>query len=106
MKKVVMILCLLAVTTSWAVAGEQPSIARGKELFNGKQLGTNSKSCASCHPDGNNMNKAAGYKESKLAGIINQCIKMPLKGNPLAANSTDLKSLIMYIKSLAPQAKM
>lgn len=61
-------------------------ITRGEELFNGKQLGKNGMSCADCHLDGKNLEDAAGYKEDKLAGIINQYIKNPLKGNSLAAD--------------------
>ncbi len=102
MKKAGLILCLMTAAASWALAGEQASVKRGEELFNSQQLGTNGKSCATCHPGGKGMSEAAGYKEDELAGTINQCIKKPLEGKPLAAGSSDLKSLVMYIRSLAP----
>jgi hypothetical protein len=105
MKETGMILCLLIATASWGLAGEPPSIKRGEELFRSTQLGTNGKSCATCHPGGKRLEASAAYNENELAGIINQCITNPLKGKPLAANSIDLKSLVMYIKSLAPPAK-
>ena len=102
MKKTGMVLCLLLAAASWVVAGEQPSAARGEKLFNSTQLGTNGKSCSGCHAGGKGMEKVAGYEADELAGIINQCISKPLKGKPLADDSADLKSIIMYIKSFAP----
>lgn len=102
MKKAMMVLFLVLATASWgSAADEQPSLKRGEELFNSTQLGTSGKSCASCHPGGKKLEAAAGYKDDKLAAIINRCIMKPLKGKPLAADSTDLRSLIIYLKSFA-----
>jgi len=105
MKDAALILCLLIATASWGAEGEQPSLKRGEELFKSSHLGTNKKSCDSCHPGGKGMEVSAGYKEEELAGIINQCIVTPLKGKPLAADSVDMKSLVLYIKSLAVPAR-
>lgn len=105
MKEAGMVLFLVVAAASWGWAAEQPSLKRGEELFNSTQLGTSGKSCASCHSGGKKLEEVAGYKDDELAGIVNQCIMKPLKGKPLAADSTDLKSLIMYLKSFAPAAK-
>jgi cytochrome c peroxidase len=105
MKITGLIICLLSATASWVVAAEQPSVKRGGELFISPQLGTNGKSCSSCHSGGKGLEASAGYKEEELAGIVNQCISKPLAGKPLAADSSDLKSLVMYIKSLAAPVK-
>ena len=49
MKIRVMVFTVLLLAASLAMADEQPSAARGKELFNSTTLGTNGKSCAGCH---------------------------------------------------------
>ncbi len=105
MKKAGLILCLLGAAASWGAAADEPSVDRGKELFNSTVLGTNGKKCSDCHPGGKGLEEAAGYGVANLRGIINGCITNPLKGKALAADSTDLASLVMYIKSLAPPAK-
>ena len=102
MKTAGMVLLLVLATAAWGWAAEQPSLKRGEELFNSTGLGTNGKSCASCHAGGKMLGESATYKDDELGGIINQCITKPLRGKPLAAGSTDLTSLIMYLKSLAP----
>jgi hypothetical protein len=103
MKRIGLLLSMLAVA-SLSMAGDGVSPARGKNLFTGKQLGTNGKSCNLCHPDGKGLEKAAAYDEGELGEIINQCIKNPLKGKALDPASAEMKSLVLYIKSLAPSA--
>lgn len=90
-----------AFLASMAMAGEGPSKKLGKELFERPKLGSNGKSCADCHPDGKGLNKAASYDADELGNIINQCIKGPLEGNGLAPSENNMKSLIIYIKSLS-----
>lgn len=104
MKRIGIILSMLAVA-SLAMAGEGASLAKGKDLFTSKQLGTNGKSCNLCHPDGKGLEKAALYDEGELGEIINQCIKNPLEGKTLDPASVEMKSLILYIKSLASSAR-
>lgn len=105
MKTAGMVLLLVLAAASWGLAADQPSLKRGEELFTSTQLGTSGKTCASCHPGGKKLEEAAAYKDDELAVIINQCIVKPLKGKPLAADATDLKSLIMYLKSFAPATR-
>jgi len=103
MKRIGISLSILAVA-SLALAGNGASAGKGKELFTGKKLGTNGKSCSTCHPDGKGLKKAAAYDDEELGSIINQCITNPLKGKALDPTSTEMKSLVLYIKSLAPLA--
>lgn len=105
MKEAGMILFFLIATASWVAAGERSSLARGEELFKSTKLGANGKSCADCHAGGKMLEKAAGCKEEELAKFINHCIKAALGGKPLAADSPDLASLVMYVKALAIPAK-
>jgi len=84
-----------------AIAIDAPSVDRGKELFTSTQLGTNGKSCASCHRNGKNLEGVGEYDDARLGGIVNQCIMKPLQGKALDPASNDLKSLVMYLKTFA-----
>ncbi len=98
MKKGAAMILLLALPAV-VMAGEGPSLERGKELFTASALGTNGKSCAGCHPGGEKLAKAATYADDDLAEIINTCIRKPLAGNPLPTDSDDMKSMIIYIRT-------
>jgi cytochrome c peroxidase len=99
------LLCTLAVTASLAIAVDTPSLEQGRELFNSVKLGTNGKSCSTCHPDGRGLGDAGGYDTARLGKIINQCIDKSLKGTALPLESPELQSLIMYVQSLAAMGK-
>ena len=101
MIKAGLMLVMPALVASMALAGDTPSMEQGKGLFNSTKLGTNGKSCATCHSDVKKLEKAATYDEGQLGDIINQCIENPLKGNALDPASRDMRSLIIYIKSFA-----
>ena len=103
MKRFAVCLSMLAMA-AFALAADGASPARGKELFTGKNLGTNGKSCSTCHPGGKGLEKAAAYDDEELGSVINQCIINPLKGTALAPSSSEMKSIIRYIRSLAPAA--
>lgn len=104
MKMLTAILTMWAVSASLAMAAGQPSLERGKELFNSTILGTNGKSCASCHAGGKKLEEAAGYDQNQLEMIVNQCIVKALAGKAFAPGSPDLTSLVAYLKTLAPAA--
>jgi cytochrome c len=93
-------IALAALMTS-ALAAGQPSVERGKELFYSTALGTNYKSCATCHPEGSKLHDAASYDDKRLVKIINLCIGNMLKGKPLPPDSDDMASLVSYLKSFA-----
>ena len=94
------IFALLALMTT-ALAADQASVARGKDLFNSTQLGSNQKSCATCHSDGRKLATAASFDEKKLAQIVNQCIQNALEGKELPPKSADMASIIMYLRTFA-----
>lgn len=83
-----------------ATAGES-SVELGQKLFNDPKLGgtTSGKSCGSCHAGGKGMEKAG--KRADLAEMINQCIVGPLKGQKIDGRTKEMRSLKMYIESLA-----
>ncbi|WP_298269360.1 cytochrome C [Geobacter sp.] len=83
-----------------AAYAAEVSLDRGKELFESVKLGTNGKSCATCHPGGRKLEWAASsYGDEKLTSIVNRCIEKSLKGKPLDPDSDDMKSLVGYIKT-------
>jgi hypothetical protein len=103
MKKVFgifVILALLISSAGYLIAAEEPSVELGKRLFNEKTLGgaTGSVSCATCHPGGKGLEKAA--QNPDLAAVVNRCIAGPLKGQKIAPDSVEMKSLLLYIKTL------
>lgn len=104
MKTSMATLTMLAVLVSLAMATSQFSVDRGKEMFNSTALGTNGKSCASCHSEGKGLEEAAAFDRKELEKIVNQCIVRALKGKALAPGSPDLASLVAYLKTLAPAA--
>ncbi|RMG69001.1 MAG: hypothetical protein D6710_09425 [Nitrospirae bacterium] len=96
----------LVVALSVAVAFAAGDIAKGKALFKDTSLGTNGKSCNTCHPDGSGINGQKGsYKimNNKLATVedaVNFCIEKALRGKPLPKDSQKMKDIVSYIKIL------
>jgi cytochrome c len=84
-------------------------VAKGKALFEDTGLGTNGKSCASCHPGGEGLaGVAAEYpvkdpetgETRELSDTINACITANLEGKALDPQSSEMKSLEAYLNTL------
>ena len=95
-----LVMCGSIIWCSSVIGADAPSLERGKLLFNSEKLGTSGKSCATCHGDVNKLTSAAVYDEDKMVNIINKCIAGPLKGIKLDSRSAEMKSLVLYLKSL------
>lgn len=100
MGKVGITFVLLAALAAPAAAAA-PSVERGRELFESTQLGTNGRSCASCHQGGKKLAKAATYDEGELREIVNRCVQGPLEGKALDPASAEMKSLVLYLRTFA-----
>lgn len=105
---IALLIVLAAVLTTGMSGAKQheASADMGKALFNDAKLGTSGKTCGSCHADGKGLEKAGASAD--LEKTINACITTPLKGTALDAKSVEMKSLVLYIKSLGekkPAAK-
>jgi len=89
-------------------SGEEASVKKGEALFNDPELGSIGSSCNTCHTDGRGLEKAAkkmtwiigGKVHSTLEGAINYSIVTGLRGNALNVESVEMRSLVLYIKSL------
>ncbi|MBI5026249.1 MAG: hypothetical protein HZC12_05895 [Nitrospirae bacterium] len=120
--KVFLLAVLSAIlAVSFAYAAEKPkpkaenaSVEKGKALFNNPKLGggTVGKSCNSCHYNGQGLEKSGakeefnimGKKQKGLEEAINFCIEIALKGKAIDPKSDDMKSMVIYIKSLGKKA--
>lgn len=99
------VICSGIIWSSGVWGAELPSLERGGELFASEQLGTSGKSCASCHPGGSRLEETGATGDKELTTIINNCITGPLKGKALDPESADMKSLLLYLRSLAGSGK-
>jgi mono/diheme cytochrome c family protein len=89
-------------------SGEKASVKKGKALFNDPELGSSGSSCNTCHTDGRGLEKAAkkrkwiigGKVHSTLEEAINYSITTGLRGNALKVESVEMRSLVLYIRSL------
>ena len=101
MKKLTgLVICGSIVWCSSVIGADPPSLEMGRLLFNNEKLGTSGKSCATCHLDVDKLKAAAAYDEDELVSLINKCITGPLKGVKLDSRSAEMKSLVLYLKSL------
>ncbi len=89
----------IALMSGIAMGVDSSSAALGQKLFNDATLGNsaNDKSCNSCHPGGQGLEKAGA--KPKLAGIINKCVTGQLKGKKIDGRTVAMRSLKMYVKS-------
>ncbi|MBI5191411.1 MAG: cytochrome C [Nitrospirae bacterium] len=109
MKRLTCVLSCLAVLALSlpAYAEDAPSAELGKKLFNDPALGTNGKSCATCHPSEKKVGELAtrgtwfGGRAKTLVQANNICITGPLAGKALPEDSVEARSLAMYMNSLA-----
>jgi cytochrome c553 len=91
------VVLVFAALTAYAVQ-QEASAEKGRALFNDPNLGTNGKTCDTCHHDGKGLANAAA--KGDLNDTISGCIRVSLKGNPLGTNSVEVRSLALYIKSM------
>jgi cytochrome c len=94
----------------------EKSVARGKELFNSKDLGK--KTCVECHenpdkPQFNLVTRSFGYpaysvKKRSVVSLgqkINEMLTAKSRGKEMALGSADLVALEAYVMSLKKGAK-
>jgi mono/diheme cytochrome c family protein len=105
MKSAMLVSLLMAAMALPAMAADEASLEKGQQLFASKELGTNGRSCATCHPGGKGLEKAGRLSDEDLADMVNTCIKKPLQGKELDPESAEVKSLVAYIKSISTQGR-
>jgi cytochrome c len=84
---------------SFAYATEKPGIDLGEKLFQSESLGSNGKSCSSCHSGGKGLQEISSYDDATLKEMINFCIRDALKGEMIGLDSNEMNSLLSYLRS-------
>ena len=82
----------------------QSVVKKGRQVFTDPNLGSNGIVCAQCHPNGANTHPETYPKFQKQIGrvammweMINWCIRNPLEGKDLAADSAEMIAIQAYI---------
>ena len=96
----------LLLALALAAPGEV-TIENGKALFTSPDLGANGKTCTLCHAGGKAFDpeelRAASPKE---VGILsNHCLSLRMKTPKLAPDSSELQSLILYVKTFQQKGR-
>lgn len=99
------VVCAVLISVGGAWAAGPPSLESGQQLFESAKLGTSGKSCSSCHQGGKDLKGIETSSDEQLAATINRCIAGALKGKRLDPESSDMKSLVLYLKSFAGTGK-
>ena len=99
MNRIIFPVLLLVFYTSPIIAMEAPTASLGKKLYNASNIGSNEKSCASCHPDGKGLDEINAYDDGMLKEMVNFCIRDALKGEMIDLESTEIESFLIYLRS-------
>lgn len=91
---------LLPLAAGMATATEGPTVAIGEVLFTSTTLGSNGKSCSSCHPGGKGLAEIGAYDDATLKEMINFCIRDALAGRMFAPESQEIESMLLYLRTL------
>jgi cytochrome c len=99
-----------------ATGSKAELLRKGNQLWNDSKLGNSGLACSSCHiNDVGLMNDTfakpyphfvsmpadqAGVKQVNASEMVNFCMVVPMQGEPLAWNSTELAALTAYVKSI------
>ena len=107
-KRGVLICLILAFAAATAYSGD---VKKGEVIFNDSSLGTNGKSCNSCHANGKGIDagkktfEILGTKQESMEGAVNFCIEMALSGTALEKNSEKMNDLVSYLKTVKGKKK-
>ena len=107
-----LIVLLSFIMVSAAGTAHSGDIKKGEALFNDSSLGTNGKSCNTCHAGGKNID--AGKKTYTILGsnmdsiedAVNFCIKMALSGKPVGKDSVEMTNMVSYLRTLKGKKQM
>ncbi len=104
-----MALCMLAVSFAFASGNAE----KGKALFNDPGFAGGSRSCNSCHTDGEGLEHAgtkkeftiSGRKANRLEDAVNICIVGANGGKAIKTDSAEMMDIVAYIKSIGANPK-
>ncbi|RJR15253.1 MAG: hypothetical protein C4581_12435 [Nitrospiraceae bacterium] len=106
MKVFGMLVVIAAVVVLAMGAAHSGDVKKGKVLFNDSSLGTNGKSCNTCHSGGGDIDGSKktfvvlGEEITSIGGVINFCIENAMDGKTLDVNSQEMKDIVSYLSTL------
>jgi cytochrome c peroxidase len=103
MNRKILLAMSLCIFSTPLFATEIPTVKLGEKLFNANNLGTNGKSCATCHPDGEGLHEIDAYDDGMLKEMVNFCIRDAMKGRMMDLESTEIESFLMYLRKVQEQ---
>ena len=98
MSKSILVIGMLFMTGFYAHAIETPSLSLGKALFDSAELGTKSRSCATCHPQGKGLDKVGDFNDAELKDIINACLRDAIGSQTISLESQEMNALVGYVR--------
>lgn len=106
--------------TTAATASQEELLSMGETLWNNPALGNSKLSCASCHKDNvkrfkktflepyphmvKMAKKKAGLDSVTTEGMVQLCMVVPMKAEPLPWDSVELSALSAYIEHVVQPA--
>ncbi len=93
----IIVAALLIFSNSTVMAASD--LEEGRQAFNDASLGSNGKSCASCHSDGKGLENACDYDVPTLQEMVNFCIRDAMKGTLLPEQDARIINVEKLIRS-------
>jgi cytochrome c len=84
-------------------ATEAPTLSLGKTLFESPELGTNLKSCSTCHPNGKGLDLVGDFNDAELKDIINACLRDALGAKMIPPDSQEMQAMVSYVRKFQKQ---
>ncbi len=84
---------------SFAPAFASSDLEEGLKAFNDSSLGSNGKSCSSCHAEGQGLENACDYDVPTLQEFVNFCIRDAMKGTMLPEGDSKIINIEKLIRS-------
>ena len=103
MNKIMISACFVLFLATPALSIEAPSLELGKTLFESSEMGTKSRSCSSCHPNGKGLDLVGDFNDVELKDIINACIRDAQGGELISTESQEMESLLSYVRKFQKQ---
>lgn len=98
MYKSMLLLCILLMTGFYAFATEAPTLGMGKILFESDKLGTKTRSCNSCHPQGKGLDMVGDFNDTELKDIIYTCLRDALGAETISTETQEMEALVSYVR--------
>lgn len=99
MNKSIIFASMLLLMSIHVHANEAPNLNLGQTLFESEELGTNGKSCQTCHAQGKGLDKIGDFSDEELKDIINACLRDALGGKTISIESQEMEALHAYVRT-------